>query len=40
MCIDKEICLKILDRAIRVYPEPPDFIGPAENFEKFNDPNF
>ena len=40
MCVDKEFCFKTIDRAIRVYPDPADFIGQAEDFEKFNDPNF
>ena len=41
MCpVDKEICLEILRRGLRTHQALPSFRGPAENFEKFNDPNF
>ncbi|MCK4540589.1 hypothetical protein KAU09_05590 [Candidatus Parcubacteria bacterium] len=40
MTVDKKVCLKILDRALRVYPRPVDFKGQAKNFQKFADPDF
>lgn len=40
MPIDKKLCLEIIDRAIRVYPNPADFRGQAKNFKKFTNPDF
>ena len=41
MCpVDKKICFEILKRGLRTNKVLPGFCGSAENFRKFNDPDF
>jgi len=36
----KQFCLEILKRGLVPSHDPAYYIGPAENFQKFDDPNF